>query len=83
MRAYLELEAHPAPRIEYTARLERARINRMLRFKSVTGWGKGIGAQRVSARVRASVGAKRKRNGEAVEGRTGSLIKSLTPSAIG
>lgn len=42
-----------------------------------------MGDQRVSARVRASMGARRKRTGEAVEGRTGSLINSLTPSAIG
>lgn len=43
----------------------------------------GIGAQRVRARVRASIGVRRNRIGEAVDGRTGSLIKSLTPSAIG
>lgn len=43
----------------------------------------GIGAQRVRARVSASMGVRRNRTGEAVEGRTGSLIKSFTPSAIG
>lgn len=43
----------------------------------------GIGAQRAMARVRASMGARRNRTGEEVEGRTGSLINSLTPSAIG
>lgn len=37
IRAYLEFEAHPEPKIEYTARLERARIKRMLRLRSVTG----------------------------------------------
>lgn len=47
------------------------------------GCGRGRGAQRVSARVRASIGARRKRIGEEVEGRTGSLINSLTPSAMG
>lgn len=46
-------------------------------------YGRGIGAHSVRARVRASIGAKRKRTGDAVEGRTGSLIKSLIPSAIG
>lgn len=37
MRAYLELDAQPEPRMEYTARLDSARMNSMLRFKSVTG----------------------------------------------
>lgn len=37
IRAYFELEAHPEPRMEYTARLDRARINSMPRFRSVTG----------------------------------------------
>ncbi len=31
----------------------------------------------------ASMGVRRNRTGEEVEGRTGSLIKSFTPSAIG
>lgn len=35
------------------------------------------------ARVRAKVGVARKRNGAEVEGRTGSLMNSFTPSAIG
>jgi len=43
----------------------------------------GMGAQRVRARVRASIGVKINRMGEAVRGRTGSLINSFTPSAIG
>lgn len=83
MRAYFELEAHPEPKIVYTVRLDMAIINRMLRFRSVSEWGIGIGAQRMSARARASVGARRNRAWEEVEGRTGSLMKSLTPSATG
>lgn len=55
----------------------------MPRFKSVIEWGMGMGAQRVIARVSASIGVARKRNGEDVEGRTGSLMNNLTPSAIG
>lgn len=43
----------------------------------------GIGAQRVSASVRARTGVARNRNGDEVEGRTGSLINSFTPSAMG
>lgn len=35
------------------------------------------------AKVRANIGVKIKRIGEEVEGRTGSLINSLTPSAMG
>ena len=69
--------------MEYTARLDRARRNKMLRFKSRIGWGIGRGAQSKRARVRANVGANKKRVGEEVDGRTGSLINSLTPSAIG
>ena len=37
IRAYFELDAQPEPRMEYTARLERARIKRMPRFKSRMG----------------------------------------------
>lgn len=55
----------------------------MPRLRSAIGKGRGIGAQRVSARVRASMGVKRKRMGEEVEGRTGSFKKSFSPSAIG
>jgi len=58
-------------------------MNRMLKFKSVEGMGIGIMVHKVSAIVNASVGAIRKRAGEEVEGRTGSLINSLTPSANG
>jgi len=37
MSAYFEFEAQPEPRIEYTARLDRARTNRMPRLMSVMG----------------------------------------------
>lgn len=42
-----------------------------------------MGAHSINARVRASMGAVRNKNGEEVDGRMGSLMKSLTPSAIG
>lgn len=83
MSAYFEFDAHPEPRIEYTARLDSAKINRTPKFRLMTGWGIGIGAQRVRARVSARIGVARNKNGEDVEGRTGSLINNLTPSAIG
>lgn len=69
--------------MEYTARLDRAKINRMPRLRSITGWGMGMGAHSVIARVNASIGVAKKRTGDEVEGRTGSLINNLTPSAIG
>lgn len=83
MRAYLELEAQPAPKMVYTARLDKARTKRMLKLRSVIGCGRGIGVHRVRAKVRASVGARRNKIGEEVEGRTGSFINNLRPSAIG
>lgn len=83
IRAYFEFDAQPEPRMEYTARLDSARMKRIPRFRSRMGYGIGRGAHRVRARVRANIGARRNRMGEAVEGRTGSLVNSFTPSAIG
>lgn len=48
-----------------------------------TGWGIGNGAHSIRASVSASMGVARNKIGEDVEGLTGSLIKSFTPSAIG
>lgn len=81
--AYLELDAHPEPKIEYTARLDSASTNKMLRLRSATGWGSGIGVQRAKEMVSASMGVTRNRSGDEDEGRTGSLMNSLTPSAMG
>lgn len=83
IKAYFELDAQPEPRIEYTARLDRARTNRIPRLRSTTGYGMGMGAHRVIASVRASIGVNKNSSGEDVDGRTGSLMKSFTPSAIG
>ena len=83
IRAYSEFDAHPDPRIEYTARLDRARMNRIPRFRSARGYGRGKGVHSMRARVSASVGARRKRVGDEVEGQMGSLMNNLTPSAIG
>lgn len=55
----------------------------MARFRSKTGYGRGMGAHSVMASVRASIGVRINRMGDEVEGRTGSLMNSLTPSAIG
>lgn len=43
----------------------------------------GIGAHRVMARVKASMGVARNRKGDDADGRMGSLMNSLTPSAMG
>lgn len=45
--------------------------------------GRGKGVQIVIARRRASMGVMMNRRGEEVEGRIGSLMKSLIPSATG
>ncbi len=37
INAYLELEAHPDHKIEYTARLDTAKINNTLRFMLISG----------------------------------------------
>lgn len=42
-----------------------------------------MGAHSVMAKVNARIGVARNRNGEDVEGRTGSLMNSFTPSAMG
>lgn len=83
IKAYFELDAQPAPRTEYTVRLDRARMKRIPRLMSTTGYGIGIGAHKINARARISMGARRKRTGDEAEGRTGSLINSFTPSANG
>lgn len=83
IKAYFELEAHPDHRIEYTARLDKASINSIPRFRSVKENGRGRGVQIVSAKSRAKIGVAMKRDGDDVDGRIGSLINSFTPSAMG
>lgn len=83
IKAYFELDAQPAPIIEYTARLEMARINKTPMLILTAGVGRGRGAHRSSASVSASMGARRKSSGEEVKGQRASLVKSLSPSAIG
>lgn len=58
-------------------------MNRIPRFRSAIGNGRGMGVQSISAKVRASMGVKIKRRGEEVDGRTGSFMNSFSPSAIG
>lgn len=81
--AYFEFEAHPEPRIEYTARLDRAIMNSTPKFRSARAYGIGNGDHIVKANVKANVGVSTNRSGEEVDGRIGSLVKSFTASAIG
>lgn len=60
-----------------------ARRKRRPRLRSVREKGRGRGIQIVMAKSRASIGVMIKRTGEEVDGRMGSLINSLTPSATG
>lgn len=77
------MEAQPDQRIEYTARLDIASINRTPRFMLMRGYGMGRGIHMVRARLRARIGARINIEIEDVAGRSGSLIKSLMASAIG
>lgn len=82
-REYLEFDAQPDHRMEYTERLDRARINSVLRFMLARGWGMGMGIHRLRARVRDNVGAIMNRTTEVESGRRGSLIISFIASANG
>lgn len=55
----------------------------MAKFKSVKANGIGMGDQIIKASERAIVGAIKNKVCEDSEGRTGSLINSLMPSATG
>lgn len=83
IRAYFEFEAHPDHKIEYTARLDMASINRTPRFMLMSGYGMGRGVHIMRASVRARIGAMMNMDVEDVSGRSGSLVKSFRASAIG
>ena len=83
IRAYFEFEAHPDHRIEYTARLDMANINRTPRFMLMSGWGIGRGTHMIRASVSARMGAMINIDTEDVSGRSGSLVKSFRASAMG
>lgn len=58
-------------------------MNSSPRLRSAREKGRGRGAQMEIARRRASIGVIMNRIGEDVEGRIGSLMNSLSPSARG
>lgn len=64
-------------------RLERASKNMTPRFMSESEMGIGIGVQIIIAKESAIIGARRKSVWDEVDGRIGSLMNILTPSAIG
>lgn len=66
--AYLEFDAQPEPRIEQTAKLDKARISNTLRLTSEEGSGIGTRVQSVKAIERARIGESKNNTGEAVEG---------------
>lgn len=80
---YFEFDAHPDHRIEYTERLDVARMNRIPRFKLISGCGIGSGIHRLNASVSDRVGAIINNEIDVVRGRIGSLIKSFIASANG
>ncbi len=77
------MDAHPDHRIEYTDRLDVARINKIPRFRLTRGWGMGSGIHKLRARVRDKVGAIIKSVVEVASGRKGSLMNSFIASANG
>lgn len=79
----MELEAQPDHRMEYTARLDMASRKSSPRLRSARENGRGNGVQIEMARRRAKIGVAMNRTGEDVDGRMGSLMNSLTPSARG
>lgn len=79
----MELEAQPDHKIEYTARLDMASRKRSPRLRSARENGRGNGVQIEIARRRARTGVAINNIGEDVDGRIGSLMNSLTPSARG
>ena len=81
--AYLEFDAHPDHRIEYTARLDVARINKAPRFILIRGYGIGMGIHMDMARVKARDGAMVNNSIDDVEGWRGSLINNFKASATG
>lgn len=83
IRAYFEFEAHPDHKIEYTARLDMANINKMPRFMLMSGYGMGSGTHMISASDSAKIGAIINMEMDDVRGRRGSLVNSFRASAMG
>lgn len=83
MRAYFEFEAQPEPKIVYTIKLEMAKMNSKLRLRFRIACGRGRGIHMSIANVSAAVGISKKSTCEEDDGRMGSFVNSLRPSAMG
>lgn len=82
-RAYLDLEAQPAPKIEYTDKLEKVIINRRERENFMPLLCKGATCQRIIAIKKNMGGESTKKIGVDFEGLNFSFINSFIPSAKG
>lgn len=69
--------------MEYTDRLDVAKINRIPRLRLISGCGIGSGIHRLNANVRDRVGAIINSEIDVVRGRMGSFINSFIASANG
>lgn len=77
------MDAQPDHKIEYTERLDVARINKTPKFRLTRGCGMGSGIHRLRASDRDNVGAIINRVEEVARGRSGSLMNSFIASANG
>lgn len=77
------MDAQPDHKIEYTERLDMARINKIPKFRLTRGCGMGSGIHRLRASDRDKVGAITNRVEEVARGRSGSLMNSFIASANG
>lgn len=69
--------------MEYTAKLDVAKMNKAPRFRLISEYGIGMGIHIEIARVKAREGAMIKRDIDDVDGRKGSLMNNFNASAIG
>lgn len=82
-RAYLELENHPAAKVEYTFILERHRKNRAPMGIKKPGWVEGYRVHIIKASRRLRIGANRNGKMLAGEGEDCSFRNSFRASARG
>lgn len=77
------MDAHPDHRMEYTAKLDMARMNKSPRLRLIRGLGMGRGVHKRRAVIKARAGAITYRVVVEVAGFEGSLVNSFIASAKG
>ena len=82
-RAYLELDAHPEIKVEYTLNLETHRTSKIPKGMKNEGFEQGYKDHKTRARNSPSVGAARKGDWLAKVGLFSSLVNNLMASAKG